>query len=146
MFCCILNMKILYMLRWLFIDVRKHIARDLRGTCEEQRYFATNLREKFTYQPKQEDYLKRADLTCKGLATPTQNLLQKVCTPQVYRSLRGSYRTANPSQFAVTLRGILPSLHFSRNCHVILRGNSPSQILRLINDVLVFPRKVLASL
>jgi len=88
------------MLCWLFIDVRKHIARDLRATCEEQRYFVTNLREKFNYQPKQEDYLKRADLTCQGLATPTQNLLQKVCTPQVYRSLGGSYRTANPSQFA----------------------------------------------
>ena len=56
-------------------------ARDLRGTCEEQRYFPTNLRKKVNYQPKQEDYLKCADLTCQGVATPTQNLLQKVCTP-----------------------------------------------------------------
>jgi len=88
---------ILYMLRWLLIDVQNHIARDLQEICKELArniaIFATNLREKFTYQQKQEDYLKRADLTHQGLATPSRNLLQKVCTPQVYRNLSGSYRT-----------------------------------------------------
>ena len=117
-------------------------ARKLRGTA----LFCYEFAREVQLPTKQEDYLKRVDLTCQGLATPTQNLLQKVCTPQVYRSLRGSYRTANPSQFAMTLRGILRSLQFSRICHAILCGNSPSQILRLINDVLIFRRKVLASL